>query len=1553
MPSLPPPGTLVHQTLSPVPSHAELHNGLSGDYEMMLALIRNTPPATLAGTLIRPTRCSPMALEDENGQRSLQALLQNEDYQAQCRALGVPHYHLTVTVTEGKARYETRSRNRETALPIVLNEPAAWGDWLSNTERTARLLGGQIRYNSEVTFAAMAWYYGIPLREPLNDDQRAAATCALQEKRARHTLGLADVMDIDALDLSSVNGAAPVNDPIIATVREALSPLHTSLLAYLSPFDINQLTTAELRAKPTFYLEQILLSDKAQHLARALMQALNWFGGQPGEESAPRAQTGLLVKAIERWSALGKETRAGAVAGYDWQAASNWGKSYEQIGQAFQSHLQASKRAASVNESILLACLYRPSFPLDFQVRDIPAQLPYRSSAVWVNFVHGVRLANATDPNKLQRLSFQNLVDLPGEYLNVGKPEERTPEDLKLVTLTRLEPVLDWAVTNGFVAQRADAHYSARDIEEATQKFDDTVDTLNSTIRWLDLPPPERLPIARLKMEKVFGKHYFAEGGRKLLKEGMSLTVPAMRNGGPIGRLAPDAHTFVDVYASGQLAGDKKWFITATDGKSPTDDWVRIDGDNVLQTNLDGSTFSPPLSAETPFPDITRTFETHFKLYLQFIKQAYRTLISYQLASLPLADRQALDRGVVRLYSLRKATSGIEAANETEKQKRPLRARKGFILQATWSNQVTYYELIPRAGVIRRRTDIRSEHLNGEKKREHWKISSGTSVSVTVLGPKTLPFDWDAHASGTAPAVPAECEAILDQVGDTIGATGETGPTAETVTSVIPRTLASTPVQALTGHVSQHLLFLDEEALHDSCRGVTEFDRRRADSEAVTQVMKMFVPFWNSIEDLNSGERERLASGAFGLFTDLVAFLFPAGKFASGSLRLINAGGRLSVINRLPSFALLTASFLNASLNPLDGIPSLLKAGSLSLFRLSKRGYLSLKTMSGRAGQYDFIQGMPQATDPGRWRPLSTADQLGTVRGVDDVPLRNVAAENAPDFRLVDPLSSRPYGPALSEDVLFLGRSSYTTLRRTDTHVLVELPGDTRVREVFGTDDSLTVYLDDIPYRLQNDTLSRVVDPAGFKISPCRVGRAPGEACRYSYSVLGTPAPRPAPETFDDNKGWATWFCDTIIYPAPDRQPPLFAYQGKIYVVKGNDSFEYCAPPGRIGLESNIPIPRPVVEAKIEFQTGIFLGLEVKGTVEHIDDIHKVGAIYVPSLTHDHQYIFTRLNDADYYMDTLLPGEPFPRPLKLKKLEGEQWPPGSLEEELIRVYLGSYTANYIAWQHGTDKIDAVLKNMEDFSTPIGTPSHPPANMKKIQVDTSPAEALMFDRRTRVSVSKLPDGAAVWEPVRNTTEEIRIATNDTIKILLSDWPAAGSRSPSTITIDNAMDKAPRSLRDRNIAFAKVITSSKEERVYVSVSGTRDNTRELPLFKSRYGATEVEIDGVHYFNIDSHLAPTEASSLSVGAGGKILSIPRLKDQSAGASAVTQPTSADTESKLIRYISDKFPNADDIESITIATTLPPCDSCSVVMKRFASERGMADALNVIWGKRARRRH
>jgi hypothetical protein len=90
----------------------------------------------------------------------------------------------------------------------------------------------------------------------------------------------------------------------------------------------------------------------------------------------------------------------------------------------------------------------------------------------------------------------------------------------------------------------------------------------------------------------------------------------------------------------------------------------------------------------------------------------------------------------------------------------------------------------------------------------------------------------------------------------------------------------------------------------------------------------------------------------------------------------------------------------------------------------------------------------------------------------------------------------------------------------------------------------------------------------------------------------------------------------------------------------------------------------------------------------------------------------------------------------------------------------------------------------------------------------------------------------------------------------------------------------------------------------------------------------------------------TALSVTPQGKLQAIPHTIDniETYTPALTSRPTSLDTESKLISVIRTKYPDPKDLDSITIATTMAPCDSCAVVMKQFGYD-GSPGALQVTW--------
>jgi hypothetical protein len=1379
----------------------------------------------------------------------------------------------------------------------------------------------------------------------------APDTSAAEENRARQALGVDDGPDIESFitqptaqdrqRFKALQRATPtlaqsltismykaklIDVQIVDTVNSFMTG-KSSLIRHLGGDVLRLASEDELRATPSVFLQQILNAAQAQDLADRLLKKLKWYGARPGEQTPTSVRNHLICKAICLYFDEPSPDGSQEFAGFRWQDPAHWGKSYQSLRRDFEQHLLRNRRLTNTKDAILLARVFETRLSKDFAVRDIPPDLPYKSSVVWVNFMHGVLLADEPGLGRLQPLSFQQLVDLP-----LTQSADASSEQLERIARLRIGPALEWAVCCGIVQSRTESDYDEEDAKRAMSALESHSESLNNAVMTLDLLPPERLKMAKRIKDELFGEAMFESDGCKLLRD----EAPSHLGSRDMPSLKLPGDAFLDVYADGQLDDGSKFFLTQSDGITRTTQWIRIDDKRTLrheEFRKDHRGIEKPVLTRyggKTLPDINMQFEADFTNYLSKIRPAYQTLIASLLTSLPLTDRQAFERGDVRLLSLHLENTHIQLRGD-------IRPRKGFVLQVTHHHEITWYELIPSAGFIRCRPHLRFSTINGVRTTFplHATIPGQTytaEISTSLL------LDWSAHLDGTLPSDRAYCIAILGVVGD-VPAAVSPGTASDSEGTA----RASHRLNEVAHYIATNFLFVDEEQLHTQLRGMTVFDTIRARNkqrrETFVEVAKGFVPFWGSIEDILSGKTDRILMGVAGLVLDMASFISPVGKFMSGSVRLIKAGAtasRMTVKASLPSFSTLTRKLLTATLsnlNPLDGVPTLLKTMGRGtrkgLYMAGRLGVRGFKKLAGQADSYRLVHSLPQTIDPGRWKPLTKSDRLATVNGFDDVLVRNTSPSDLTRFHPVDPATSLPYGPRLSNNPgdFAQGRSIFKTHPPTQSHTLVELPEYAHLREVLEVDGRTTLFVDDIPYRLDGNQLRRadlIDDQAMFKSLPCRVRRSPPVAnvCTTTF-VTRDPAPTPAIGSFDENKGWAPWFGDSIYSPATaDRKMLLKTLKKK----------------------SQLP-------ATVQFQKGIFGRIKVSipyGTQNQFDTF-EAGAIIIPAIDDSKRYVFTRLDAGNFYVAELAPGQSIGEPLNLRKASTL---PEDLKAELLTVYTGSLNANNMVRIHGTEAVERALRTMEEIAIPIGGHVNPPDTLKLLKVDTSPGEAALFDHSTRMIVTRLPKGTTSWSRSKVASEDFRQRTVEIFDTLFLEPSIALNNADSALRIDSTMKKLhnliPRHQRPfnaRNIAYAEVVATTGKREVYVSVSGAQGATGHLPLFKHNLGADHVKVGETTYFNVDmNETFPT--TSLLVSDEGKLLAVPAtIKDIESYRPALTlKPTSLDSESKLISVIREKYPDPGSIESVNVATTMPPCESCSVVIKEFGFDGG-ENALNVLW--------
>ena len=828
-------------------------------------------------------------------------------------------------------------------------------------------------YGESVTLAEMLEYYRIIPSDPNTAPARLQALNDIEEQHAIRSLGL--------------ERGTPLIDSLLnaAQERKLLNAVKAFISARQPSQGVNALPPLELLAhylpgfdparfagtKPAVALQQLFASAHGQWLARELLKALGWYGAGDGESSPVTLSTQLVWKAL-----VLRYSQAGEVAGYDLHSQRLWGRTYPWIRSDFESYLLSSRQATSPAFAALLARLLRTAMPADFGVRDIPGELTY-GSASWVNLRHGAELAHAVEPGSTQRMTFQEVILLPGQQgpglifpsKATGQEQVVVREKSATILALRLPPLMAWAALHGVVPKMALDAYSSVEIQQAVKALDAYEYAILKATNDLYKPAPEKLEIAK----------------KELVKHGLNPDISkftAARGSVPL----------FELYAAGKhLELD---FPPYTSTTMPSADEIRASAE--LFSRL----------KKLPV-DIEHEFNRQYDAHEAALVAAQQTVVRFLLGSLPPRQRQDIESCPIRVLRVRAESMG-SVREESPKITDSLMLRQGFILEVCKAQTCDVYEIFPRALHIQESPRLKPLLVGGVIAPK--KIGIHTWVHSFRHG-TVLNLDENAYRAGHRPMPHgiSRSRLIIEELGSL--------PAVDKTSSLLPDTFNSSRSKQLARLIP---LYVDKDQARAAARGVTAFDQEHPG----LSFLKAITPFWGSIDDLLSDNQMRRASGKFGVLLDLLFFL-PVIRFAGGAARVINTAGKIgfkAVLPRLGKLARTLVVSLIQELNPLDGLSQLLKWTSGKVFNggahLADKGLEQLRQTArlSSVARHDIKHGLATVTDTELWKPLVQGDELRSVNDVQGVQVRNVGSATANDYRLLDPVSSLPYGPRLTSD---------------------------------------------------------------------------------------------------------------------------------------------------------------------------------------------------------------------------------------------------------------------------------------------------------------------------------------------------------------------------------------------------------------------------------------------------------------------------------------------------------------------------------------------------------
>ena len=804
----------------------------------------------------------------------------------------------------------------------------------------------------------MLRFYGIVPSAPKTPEQLQAAIYAVADARSEIALGLDNTS-------SNADGLLhKTNEPAISAWVTEQEARHKRPLLSLLTEGISPQALEKAKDTPAAVLELILESPKANELIQQLLKTLGGAQFPLDGVITREVKIKLLLKALTLSLDPVQGQRPGHIAGFDLASNERWNQGYPAIKSEFRQHLVGTRQLSN-DQAYLAAYILQPQFPADFAVRDTPADLPYQGSAAWVNFKHGVSLAEAINPGSSRRMSFQELVDLPAKF----SEQATTDEQWAFIASTRIPATLDWAVAQGLLPQKQD--YSQGEINTAVAALVAHVEKVVSAAQQLSADVPMRKDYfermergtSRTEVLSLFSPLFLLYrhlNGEKITPAEVSYQYPVY-----------DQATFktaFDKYLKDTKSAYAK-LITGQLSQLPLKDRRAIDQGDLTVYAL---RTKPDSAKETD--DDKKAAITRPAFILKAVHEGQTTY--YEINPV---------KGIARRRDDLKPI--LESYNPAEKG-----YGKDFISIEHSADGVPSEELVVRDA----RAGGRAEF---QKKWASYKSGKGPKPpSFSIVVPQQLAHFPSSGAPSTR-AVP------------------------QTLTSDRSEAIAKTATDDLFYVDTDRL---KEWAESDPDRESAAQKKDEAFWERVKGTAQMVIPLWSGIESLVKGDTKQ---GVLDLVNDGLSTLAgPMGKFAAGSVRLVSRAGKIGVRALLPKFGSLVKKFAVSvvrNLNPLDPVmPALSSSGN----RLLKFGGAHLQNVQAGIAQFKK-SALLKLPGRGRYdlspkitltpRPVAQGQTLRVPEGISSDQARVVKRNKYSDVMVGDDVYR--YNPAKPESLVKLG----------------------------------------------------------------------------------------------------------------------------------------------------------------------------------------------------------------------------------------------------------------------------------------------------------------------------------------------------------------------------------------------------------------------------------------------------------------------------------------------------------------------------------------------------
>ncbi|WP_408596290.1 hypothetical protein [Pseudomonas sp. PLMAX] len=900
----------------------------------------------LCNLLIPATPGSSLEIAQRAGQAKLNDLLNSDEFNRLNELSSLPESAIYVC----NSNKELHVMIDDTPMQIddLLKENEILNRHLEELSEYAKNAGGFIYSSDEINVEQWIRFYGHPL--PSTAQQLANLTDFFKKERPAlsGTGNYYEILkdpEISATALSLVQREKIINTTATYELSET-GQLLNSLV------EQNKNSQVDLKVDPDRYINEFMEGMIGMNLAQDCLEALDWYGTDSDEPSSHEDLRQLLIAAIilNIDPNIGEIESKGRVQGYELYQPANADLHPTQILLNLEEHLVANNIVLAEASPLAAYILVADEAP-EFLVNEIPDSMTI-SSPAWVMHTFAVAKVEIIAPGSSRGMTYDQIQS----YADLGPFDQQLEQLFGLGVITHM---LNWGAVNGLFPYSPDGEYTVENFCTAETHYNQYTEALEQCSNAINTPLPTREEVALAELKRALPDGEYLTDKRYGHKD-----LPRSK-----------AISIHELFMSGDLM-HKGWTGTHMSADIFTLDYH--DGLKLAQPY-----FYMLQNIQTLY---ARTFDDYFKK----IQQGTSTALKLALSKIPVADRIRLEYGALTFYTVREKFSD-HATHETQRLRDKYRGRYGVIICAEHDFRKYYYELFTLRAECYSRQDLGDIFLTTSI--EYFEPSINTDKDRLQWQTQALdwPLDINAYIKGTAPVKNTTGKLVVEKLWES----NETPQHAPHTRSQL-ETFFSQRTSSTVARILSHFPPATYNELFDAGYGIAPLEAARKNAkDNIDLVLNLIIPFKGCIEDLTSADPDREASGIFGCALDALAVVGSvagvASKFASVALK---SG---SLLSKSVKLVRLSGNFALSLINPLDGIPSLLKKGG----KITKNGVLlitgqGIKTSGKATRQIRSVSGTLDAFSAAK--SLNIADvkvarlgDIGELSQATDVLICNTA----------------------------------------------------------------------------------------------------------------------------------------------------------------------------------------------------------------------------------------------------------------------------------------------------------------------------------------------------------------------------------------------------------------------------------------------------------------------------------------------------------------------------------------------------------------------------------